>query len=170
MPQEQLMTTTADGEMVDLSAGLHAAFVEAMEVPAADMGLMRGELPPVEELARRSAHGAHDMLSRSTSKIAARLWRQTGRHGFRASVTRFRAAAMMALRWWAAWLEYVFAWRVRQAAEVIDAGFTLPAVLACGPPIRRAGPVGLVRCYPRTGPPLGGRCRAVLRAMGRSGP
>jgi hypothetical protein len=139
-----------------------------MESIRADRQAMCGELPGAGELARRAALGACDALSTFTARIAARLWRQSDRRGFSGCIKRWRAAAIMALRWWSAWLEYVLGWPVRQSAE-INVVFAAPAGLAYVPPLR-SGPGMITRCYPRTGPPLGVRCRGVQHALGRSGP
>ena len=143
---ESLTTMGADGEVVVIE--LLAADVEAV---SADMDLERGDLPAVEELARRSALGAIDTLSQATARMAARLWRQTGRRDFRHSMTRWRAAAMLTLRCWSAWLGYVFAWAVRHLAETEAVGVTAPGHEREIPQLRAADLV--VRCHPRTGPP-----------------
>jgi hypothetical protein len=150
---EFLTTMGADGEVVVID--LLAADVEAV---SADMDLGRGDLPPVEELARRSARGASDTLSHATARMAAQLRRQTGSRDFRHSITRWRAAAMLTLRCWAAWLGYVFAWAVRRLAEAEAVGMTAPSHEREMPQRRAADLV--VRCHPRTGPP------ALVAALG----
>jgi hypothetical protein len=130
---------------------LHAAFAAVMRDMDADDAVCRGDLPDAGELAERAADDdRHDVLSDETRRLARRF-----KH------CRWRAAALLTLRRWSAWLAYCFAWAVRHLANFEDDRARVPwryrrfALPTYDPPPRDLTARRVVRRLPRTGPPVG---------------
>jgi hypothetical protein len=98
-PGERLSVLGGDGELTDVTEDLHR-FMDALEAMEADeaAGAICGD-PDAEVIARRAALGGTDPVSVAVAAIDRRMWDQEGRRGFRASITRWRFAALIFIRW-----------------------------------------------------------------------
>ena len=149
----------ADGRVIADTAELHRAFLEAIEAGLESEILVH--IPgSASKLAGRAARGEADALSEAIRAVAAQLWRQTGRRGFRGSIARFTTAAVLVIGWVTGmWLPTDQVWWVETGP-----GRRVPA-----PKVR-----DLIGDRMTTGPPTAmpgdrSRCR-VLAVSGRSGP
>lgn len=94
-------TGLADGCLTDVQLEFLAAMETWAQDEATRRAVMHGQ-GNVDEIGRKAALGGADLLSRAVFAVAARMWDREGRRGFRGSITRFRFAARIVMRWMAA--------------------------------------------------------------------